>query len=662
MAAQVKDSAAAVARVQRVLDNYEVISELGRGAMGVVYLGRHKSLGRPVAIKELLGQVSDDLVRRRFRTEAEVLAKLKHPHVVEVHDFVANDDALLIVMEQLPGGTVWERFTTAGFTPPQAVAVVMATCAGLHHAHQREVVHRDIKPDNLMFAEDGSLKITDFGIAKVVSGQQTLATVDGGVLGTPAYMAPEQAMAGDIGPPADVYAAGVMLYELLSGRLPFPETDNPMAMLFQRVNEEPEPLGRHAGHVPEIVGDVAMKAIAREPAARWRTPEEFGVHLGEAAATAWGVEWLKASGLTVRGSDRLAEAARTTRAGSESVIDLSQPAAKPADVGRASATVIDSPVGGAAPTGPAPTVVPEREQPNEPAATRIPDAAVPPVAPTAPVPPPQATVVPIATSHASGGVDLAVLDPEDVVDVDEAIQKPSFPFVQILAALAAVAAVAYIALNPLGDAPREVTELASAVSINDESIDTDENIKLDLGETVVIEVDPAQVPNASEAELGFSVVGVPVGSITEDVIGGRAVIEPGPFEFIVAGGLTGTVTVRDQAGDDIGASDFQIWIGDGWLTAFALVGVLLALAVFAYFESNARPLRKGRRKIGRLIGLALTGAVGGITAVVAASVVREIEPTIPTLVATAILGAIAFVSMGLVLVRMGRRRRMRRFA
>lgn len=639
MAVQTPDSAAAVARVQKVLDDYDVVSELGRGAMGVVYLGRHKALDRPVAIKELLGQVSgDDRVRKRFRTEAEVLAKLKHPHVVDVHDFVVRDDSLLLVMEQLPGGTVWERFTTAGFTPPQAVAVVMATCAGLHHAHEREVVHRDIKPDNLMFAQDGSLKITDFGIAKVVSGQQTLATVDGGVLGTPAYMAPEQAMAGDIGPPADVYAAGVMLYELLSGRLPFAETDNPMAMLYQRVNESPEPIGRHASHVPEIIGDVAMKALAREPAQRWRNPEEFGVAVGEAAATAWGVNWLQASGLAVRGSDRLAEAARTTRTFEEPVIDVSEAAAKVTGSGRSSATVFDTPESST------PTVLPD------PAPVVATPGAVP-----------VATIVPVAKSHASGGLHLAELDPEDVVDVDEAIQKPGFPFIQIIAALAALAAMAFIALNPLGDAPREVTEIAGAVSINDESIDTDKNLKLDLAETVVIDVDRAQVPNASEAELAFSVVGVPVGSITEDVVGGQAVIDPGPFEFIVAGGLTGTVTLRDPAGSDIGASDFQIWIGDGWLTAFALVGVLLALGVFAYFESNARPLRKGRRKIGRLIGLGLTGAVAGVTSVVAASVIREIEPTIPTLAATALLGAIGFIAFGLVLVRMGRRRRMRRF-
>ena len=301
-------------RVQAVLPDYKVLTELGRGAMGVVYLGQHRVLGRKVAIKLLPSQLaSDDEVKSRFRSEAQTCAKFDHPHIVRVNDFKESDGMLLLIMEELPGGTVWERFTESGFTPPQAVAVVMATCSGLHHAHERQVLHRDIKPENVMFAEDGTLKVTDFGIAKVLAGAGTLATVDGGVLGTPAYMAPEQAMAIDVGPQADVYATGTMLYELMTGRLPFREVENPMAMLFQRVNEDPEPIWNIADHVPPAVGEVTMKAIARDPAERWATPEEFGVAIGEAAASSWGPEWLRSSGLVVRGSDALVEAARTTR-------------------------------------------------------------------------------------------------------------------------------------------------------------------------------------------------------------------------------------------------------------------------------------------------------------------------------------------------------------
>lgn len=644
--AETRGSTAAAARVQQVLSDYHVHQELGRGAMGVVYLGEHKALGRRVAIKELISQAgASDRVRSRFKTEARVLESLAHPHVVKIWDFVDRDDTLLVVMEELPGGTVWDRFRTAGFTSPQAVAVVMATCAGLHHAHERKVVHRDVKPENLMFAEDGSVKVTDFGIAKVVAGQQTLATVDGGVLGTPAYMAPEQAMAADIGPAADVYASGVMLYELLSGRLPFPDTGNAMSMLFQRVNEDPEPIWNHATHVPDIVAEATMKALARDPNARWGTPEEFGVAIGEAAATSWGVDWLDTSGLVVRGSDRLSLAARTTRTDLEasgSLLDVTEP---PVQSGRSrtAATIVDG-----APNDSATT----EEPPGRPTADRERIKVSE---------PPSTPVTPTTNAHIDGGINLAALDPEDVVEIDEVIQRPGFPVVQILAAVAAIAAMVLIALNPIGEPPREVNEFAGAVSLNNETIDKEKSIELDLSERMVIDVDQSAVVGgpATVAELGFSVVGVPVGKITEDIVGSQAIIEPGPFEFILAGGLTGTVTLRGADDVELGSSDFKVWIEKGWLTVTALVGVLLALGVFAYFESNARPLRKGRRKIGRLIGLALTGAVAGVTAVVAVSVIKLFEPRIPTLVATSVLGAIGFTALGLALLRMGRRRRLR---
>lgn len=669
----------AVARVQSVLSEYQVLTELGRGAMGVVYLGQHKALGRKVAIKELLGHAStDDRVRSRFRTEAKVLASLDHPHVVPIYDFVERDEALLVVMEQLPGGTVWERFTQSGFTPPQAVAVVMATCAGLHHAHERDVVHRDIKPDNLMFADDGSVKVTDFGIAKVVAGAQTLATVDGGVLGTPAYMAPEQAMAADIGPAADVYATGVMLYELLSGRLPFPETDSAMAMLFQRVNEDPEPLWNHATHVPAHVAEATMKAIARDPGQRWGTPEEFGVAIGEASATSWGVDWLQASGLLVKGSERLSRAARTTRAELEQpVVDVLDTSTR-SGASRASATLAEGAVDAGSVEAAAampveqrddPTVIPDspatviRDLAPDSAAPEARSATVIPPATVAPTTaPPTNSVTPATRTHLGGGIDLAALDPDDLVEIDEVIQKPGFPIVQIVAALAALAAMVWIALNPIGEANRVVDdEVAAAVFINAQPIDTEKSVELDLSQEVIIDVDQSSITTGqvAEAELGFSVVGVPVGKITENVVGGRAVIDPGPFEFALAGGLTGTVTLRDSASNDLGASDFKVWIEKGWLTVTALIGVLLAFGVFAYFESNARPLRKGRRKISRLIGLGLTGAVAGVTAVVAVSVIKLFEPRIPTLVATALLGAIGFTAIGLALVRLGRRRRLR---
>ena len=139
--------------------------------------------------------------RARFVTEARLLAALDHPHVVPVFDFVEKDGLCLLVMELLPGGTVWSRFGGNGFTPPAACATVLAASAGLQAAHEKNVLHRDVKPENLMFSSEGVLKVTDFGIAKVVGGDSTLATRAGEVLGTPAYIAPEQARGARFLPP-----------------------------------------------------------------------------------------------------------------------------------------------------------------------------------------------------------------------------------------------------------------------------------------------------------------------------------------------------------------------------------------------------------------------------------------------------------------------------
>src|SRR5205823_4844361 len=155
--------------VAAALPEYEVGGELGRGGFGLVRAGRHRHLKREVAIKELPPSLaSDPKVRARFAAEARVLASLSHPHIVPIYDYVERDGLCLLVMEHLPGGTVWKRFKDHGFGPETACAVAMATCAGLHYAHERGVLHRDVKPENLLYSGEQVIKITDFGIAKVV--------------------------------------------------------------------------------------------------------------------------------------------------------------------------------------------------------------------------------------------------------------------------------------------------------------------------------------------------------------------------------------------------------------------------------------------------------------------------------------------------------------
>ena len=281
--------------VEAALPGYEIGGELGRGGWGIVVEARHRRLGREVAIKQLpRAFAADPSVRSRFVAEARVLASLDHPHIVPVFDYVEADGLCLLVMEKLPGGTVWRRFINDGLTMESSCAVMLATCAGLHAAHQRGILHRDIKPENLMFSGSGVLKVTDFGIAKVLGGTRTRATRVGEVVGTPSYMAPEHAMGMTLGPPADVYAAGVVLFELLSGRLPFSDDGDALAIVYRHVHEAPADLRELAPLVPASIAAVVMQAIAPRPENRYPTAEVFGVALADAAGAAWGPGWASA--------------------------------------------------------------------------------------------------------------------------------------------------------------------------------------------------------------------------------------------------------------------------------------------------------------------------------------------------------------------------------
>src|SRR5256884_2267736 len=286
--------------VAAALPLYEVEGELGHGAWGVVLAGRHRQLGRDVAIKQLPRSFgADPAVRSRFIAEARLLASLEHPHVVPIYDFVEHEGLCLLVMERLTGGTLWSRSRAGSVTPQSSCAVILASLSALDYAHERGILHRDVKPENLMFSGKGDLKVTDFGIAKVVGGAATVATRAGDVLGTPAYMAPEQAMGGELSPATDVYAVGTVLYELLSGQLPFSADSNPIAMLYRHVHEEPIPLGQVAPHVPVAIAAVTARALAKDPARRYADAEKMAIAVAEASASAWGERWLPATGTTV---------------------------------------------------------------------------------------------------------------------------------------------------------------------------------------------------------------------------------------------------------------------------------------------------------------------------------------------------------------------------
>jgi serine/threonine protein kinase/lipoprotein NlpI len=259
-----------------MLAQFDLLAELGRGGMGVVYKARHRALNRIVALKMVLdSKHAQSEYRERFRIEAEAVARLRHPNIIQVYHFGEADNCLFVTLELLEGGSLAGRLR--GTTQPGRVAAdLVATLArAMHAAHQMGIVHRDLKPSNVLFDRDGTAKISDFGLAKrleVDDGQ----TQPGQVMGTPSYMAPEQAQ-GDhdkIGPPADIYALGAILYETLTGRPPF-KGPNVVSTLRQVVYEEVVPPSRIEPRVARDLETICLKCLQKEPARRYPTADDL---------------------------------------------------------------------------------------------------------------------------------------------------------------------------------------------------------------------------------------------------------------------------------------------------------------------------------------------------------------------------------------------------
>jgi eukaryotic-like serine/threonine-protein kinase len=265
------------------LGRYRVDEVLGSGGMALVYRARDEELDRPVAIKVLADNLAaDEAFRKRFLREARLAAQLAHRNVVQVYDSGETDGRPYIVMEYVEGETLAELLARRGrLSPAEAVELGLQVCSGLEHAHRAGLVHRDIKPRNLLIRSDGLLKIVDFGIARSARG--TRLTETGSVLGTAAYLAPEQAAGEEVTPAADVYALGVVLYELLAGRTP--HTAESLTEFLAQGHEQPIPALRElTPEVPEALEDVVMRCLARIPAYRPASAEVLAADLEAALA------------------------------------------------------------------------------------------------------------------------------------------------------------------------------------------------------------------------------------------------------------------------------------------------------------------------------------------------------------------------------------------
>lgn len=267
----------------RTIGRFEILAELGRGGMAVVYRARQTDLERIVALKVLPPELSyDQSYIARFHQEARSAAGLEHPHIVPIFEIGAAEGLQYIAMKYIAGGTLKEVVDKQGRMSLDQVVVVLEQIAGaLDYAHSKGVIHRDIKPSNIMIAENGWVYLTDFGLARSLSGGGM--TMAGTVMGTPEYMSPEQAQGlATIGTPTDIYALGVVVYELLTGKMPF-QADTPMGMLIARLQQAPRPPRDYRGDLPEAVEDVIMRALARKPEARFPTAGALVQALKQAA-------------------------------------------------------------------------------------------------------------------------------------------------------------------------------------------------------------------------------------------------------------------------------------------------------------------------------------------------------------------------------------------
>src|SRR5947207_4306004 len=261
------------ALIGRSLGQFRIVERIGAGGMATVFKAYQPNLDRYVAIKVLPAyHARDPVFVKRFVQEARAVAKLVHPNILQIHDFGDQDNITYIVMEYVDGGTLKDRLKQRPVTVPEAVDFVIQAAEGLGCAHGHGIVHRDVKPANMLVRKDGHLLLSDFGIAKILEGTTNLTRVGTGI-GTPQYMSPEQGTGQMVDRRSDIYSLGIVLFHCLTGRVPF-TADSPLTITLKHMNE-PLPIDKLAAEgVPAPIIQVVQKMAAKQQQDRYQTAEE----------------------------------------------------------------------------------------------------------------------------------------------------------------------------------------------------------------------------------------------------------------------------------------------------------------------------------------------------------------------------------------------------
>ena len=263
---------------ERYIGKYRVKGELGRGGMGTVYLAEQPGLGREVAIKELI-QSADPVALKRFLQEAQVMARTSHPNLVQVHDMELQGNINYLVLEFIRGRSLRDWMNQSEIPPPQVFAVMHGVLQALDYAHRHAIVHRDMKPENVLISDEGIVKVTDFGIARLLddTGVGGTATKTGTTVGTPQYMSPEQVASSKVDGRSDLYSAGIMFYELVVGQPPFTasDADGPFTLMAKHVQAPPKPPSVFRPGLNPELEQVILKSLSKRPEDRFQSGHEF---------------------------------------------------------------------------------------------------------------------------------------------------------------------------------------------------------------------------------------------------------------------------------------------------------------------------------------------------------------------------------------------------